>query len=211
MAALSLPNWFGAKLPSFARDYLFRSIAWYEKGHFPEALKDADSSVALDPSEVTALQHRGNVFLALNRPQEAAQDYERALKTSSDDAAVWNNYGVALDGLGRANDALQAFRRATQCQPPSQNAFLALAFGQIRAGRLDEAAGTLDQLDKQGGGPNAVVLALRSVLARRLGQAAEAGALEGQARGLDPAAAAWALDRVNNTGHETAPAGKPSS
>ena len=39
MASISLPNWFGAKLPSFARDFLFRSIAWYEKGHFPEALE----------------------------------------------------------------------------------------------------------------------------------------------------------------------------
>ena len=72
MASISLPNWFGAKLPSFARDYLFRSIAWYEKGHFPEALSDIDRSLALDPGDVTALHHRGNVLLALNRLEEAA-------------------------------------------------------------------------------------------------------------------------------------------
>ena len=205
MAALSLPNWFGAKLPSFARDYLFRSIACYEKGHFPQALSDIDRSVALDSEDVTALHHRGNVLFALNRFEEAGQEYERTLKINSEDAGVWNNYGLALDRLGRTNEALQAFRRGTECHPPSKNAFLGMAFDLIRLGRLDEAAGILDSLDKQERKPDAVVLAVRSVLARRLGHAAEAGALEQQARDLDPAAAAWAIDRATKTGPGTEP------
>ncbi len=200
MASISLPNWFGAKLPSFARDYLFRSIAWYEKGHFPEALSDIDRSVALDPGDVTALHHRGNVLLALNRLEEARQEYERTLKINSEDAGIWNNYGIALDGLGRTNEALQAFRRATECHPPSQSAFLGLAFLQIRSGRLHDAAGILDQLEKLEKGPNAVVLAIRSVMARQRGDAGQAGALERQARALDPDAAAWAIERATNTG-----------
>jgi Tfp pilus assembly protein PilF len=196
MASLSLPNWFGIKLPSFALDYRLRSTAWYEKGHFPEALSDIDRSLALNPGDMTSLQHRGNVLLALNRLEEARQMYERTLKISSADGGVWNNYGIALDGLGRTNAALEAFRRATQCHPPSQNAFLGMAFEQIRAGRLDEAASTLDQLDRQGRGPDAVVLAIRSVLARRRGQPVQADALERQARALDSDAAAWAIKRA---------------
>jgi len=196
MASLSLPNWYGAQLPSYALDYRLRSIAWYEKGRFPEALSDIDRSVALDPADVTALHHRGNVLLALNRFEDAREDYERTLKIFPEDGGVWNNYGIALEGLGRTNEALQAFRRATQCHPPSQNAFLGMAFEMIRSGRLDEAAGALDQLDKQERKPDAVVLALRSVLARRSGHAAEAGDMERQARALDPAAAAWAIERA---------------
>jgi len=38
MVSISLPNWFGAKLPSFARDYLFRSIAGMKRA-FPRSLK----------------------------------------------------------------------------------------------------------------------------------------------------------------------------
>jgi Flp pilus assembly protein TadD len=197
MVSISLPNWFGAKLPSFARDYLFRSIAWYEKGHFPEALSDINRSVALDPRDVTALHHRGNVLLALNRLEDARQEYERTLKISSEDAGIWNNYGIALDGLGRTNEALQAFRRAMECKPPSKSAFLGLAFLQIKLDRLDDAAATLDQFEKQEPGPNAVVLAIRSVLARERGNAAQAGALEQQARALDPEAAAWAIERAS--------------
>jgi tetratricopeptide (TPR) repeat protein len=205
MASLSLPNWFDAKLPSFARDYLFRSIAWYEKGHFPEALRDIDSSVALDPGDVTALHHRGNVLLALNRLEDARQEYERTLKINSEDAAVWNNYGVALEGLGRTNEALEAYRHATECHPPSKSAFLGMAFEQIRANRLDEASAILDQLDKLEPRPNAMALAIRSVLARRRGQAAEADALERQARSLDSDAAVWAINHANHTGTGTAP------
>jgi Tfp pilus assembly protein PilF len=196
MASVSLPNWFGAQLPSFARDYQFRSIAWYEKGHYPEALSDIDRSLALDSGEVTALHQRGNVLLALHRFEDARRDYEETLQIEPRDGGIWNNYGVALDGLGRTNEAQQAYLRATQCQPPSKSAFLGLAFDQIRAGRVDEAAAALDQLEKLGKGPNAMVLALRSVLAREHGDAAQAAALESQARALDPAAAGWAIEHA---------------
>jgi hypothetical protein len=58
----------------------------------------------------------------------------------------------------------------------------------------------LDRFEKLEQGPNAVVLAIRSVLARERGDAAQAGALERQARALDPDAAAWAIGRATNRG-----------
>ncbi len=202
MAAISLPNWFGARLPSFARDYLFRSIAWYEKGHFPEALSDIDQSLALDAQNVTALHHRGNVLLALSRYEEARQDYEQALKIESGDGGIWNNCGIALDGLGRTNEAVQAYRRATECHPPSKSAFLGLAFDQLKSGRLDDAASALDQLDKLEKGPNVVALAIRSVLARDRGDAAKAVELERQACELDLDTATWAIERASHASHK---------
>ena len=79
MAAISLPNWFGVKLPNFAQDYYFRSSAWYEKGRFSEALEDINRSVELDPHNAAAQQHRGNVLFALNRLEEACRAYDQAL------------------------------------------------------------------------------------------------------------------------------------
>jgi Flp pilus assembly protein TadD len=202
MASISLPNWFGATLPSFARDYTFRSIAWYEKGHYPEALMDINRSLALDPNDVTALHHRGNVLLALNRFLEARNDYEQTLKLSSDDGAIWNNYAVALDGLGQTNEALRAFQRALECKPPSQNAFLGMAFEQIRFGRFNAAADTMDQLEKQEQPPHAIILAIRSVLARDRGNLEQADSFERQARALDSEAAAWAIERASSAGQK---------
>lgn len=201
MAALSLPNWFDAQLPNFARDYLFRSIAWYEKGHFPEALSDINRSVQLDPLDATALQQRGNILLALNRLDEAKTDYEQTLKLTPDDGSVWNNYGDALEGLGQTNEAFQAFTRATQSQPPSHNAYLSLIFLQLRANHLDEAEALLAQLDKQSPGPeDAVRLAIRSILARKRGDTAQADALEQKARSLDADATSWAITRATMAG-----------
>ncbi len=199
LAGISVPNWAGIKLPSFARDYFFRSIAWYEKGRFAEALSDVDRSLELDPSDASALQQRGNVLFALDRPGEAKAAFQQALKLSPGEAVTWNNLGAVDERLGDTKAALEAFNSAIECKPPSRNAFLSLASLQIRAARLADAEQTLEALEKATGGQNAAGLALRSVVARRLGDLRRADALEAQARALDSEAAAWALERAGET------------
>jgi Flp pilus assembly protein TadD len=201
MALVSLPNWFGAELPSFSRDYLFRSIGWYENGRFSQALDDANRSLELDPGEVTALHQRGNVLVALKRYQEAETDYRQALKFIPEDSGIWNNYGVSLVGMGRTNDALVAFRHAIESRPPSKNAFLQIAFIQLRSKQPDAAAATLDELEKFDPDKNAATLALRSLLARIHGDVPRAEALEKQANRLDVAAAAWAIEQATKPGN----------
>ncbi|HZR19389.1 MAG TPA: tetratricopeptide repeat protein [Verrucomicrobiae bacterium] len=197
MAVLSLHNWFGAQLPSFARDYLFRSLAYYQKGQFQPALADIDQSVKLDPLDGNALEHRANVLFALDRLDDARQAYEQTLQIIPEEASAWNNLGTTLDHLGRTDEALNAFRRAIGCAPPSKNAFLGMAFIQIRTGRLTDAAATLDQADKLGNTASPAILATRSVLERRRGNIAHADELELQARQLDPDTTAWATNAAS--------------
>ena len=199
MAAVSLPNWFGVRLPNFAQDFYFRSCAWYEKGGLTEALKDINRSVELDPYHGGAQQHRGNVLFALNRLEEASHAYQQALTLIPGDSGVWNNLGATLEAQGNTNAALRAYRRATECQPPLPLAFLGIAFIQIRAGQLEDASATLDQLEQLQRTPRAATLAARSVIERRRGDARRAEALEQQARRLDPAAADWALERATQS------------
>lgn len=200
MAALSLHNWFGAQVPTFARDYLFRSLAWYQKGHFQQALSDINRSIELDPLDANALHHRANVLFALNHLDEARLAYEQTLTRIPEEASAWNNLGATLDRLGQTGEAINAYRRAIQCRPPSRNAFLGLAFIQIRSGRLEEATGTLDKLERLDPTPDAAVLASRSVLARRRGDERHAAELELEARRLDPDAAGWAIKSASNSG-----------
>ena len=80
LSALSLHNWFGAKLPSYARDYLFRSIARYGKGHFDAASDDINRSITLDPDDITALEQQGNILFALNRLDGARESFEQSLR-----------------------------------------------------------------------------------------------------------------------------------
>ena len=199
MAILSLHNWFSAQIPSFARDYLFRSLAWYQKGHYKEAMGDIDSSLALDPSDANALHHRANVLFALGRLGEAREAYIQTLKQIPQEAGAWNNLGATLDLMGRTDEALDAFTHAIACKPPSRNAFLGIAFLQIRSGRLNEAATALDSLQKLDPTPDAAVLATRSVLERRRGNDQQADSLAQQARTLDPDAAVWAVKSATRT------------
>jgi tetratricopeptide (TPR) repeat protein len=196
LAALSLHNWFGIKLPTYARDYLFRSFASYEKGHFTEALDDINRSIELDPSDVNALHHRGNVLFALGNFEEARVAYETMLKLTPNESSTWNNLGATLDALSRPEEALRAFQRATECNPPSKNAFFGMALIQIRLNRLDDAVATVDRFDKQSKSADAVMLTVRAALARMRGDAAQAETLEQKARSLDAAATAWALEQV---------------
>jgi Tfp pilus assembly protein PilF len=198
-AAISLPNWTGIKLPSFARDYLFRSIACYEKGRFPEALNDVNRSLELDPSDASALQQRGNVLCALDQPAAARQSFEQALRLSPAEAVTLNNLGVVNEQLGDTNAAMAAFRAATQCDPPSKNAFVSLACIQIRSGMFSDAEQTLRSLEKIVSGPDAAMLALQSLLAHHAGDVPRADGLEAQARSLDKATVAWVLERAGRS------------
>ena len=117
---------------------------------------------------------------------------------------MWKNLGVTLELQGNPDAALRAYRRATECQPPSPRAFLGIAFIQIRAGHLAAALATLAQLEKLQRAPQAATLAARSVLERRRGDPRQAEALEQQARQLDPTATAWALERATKSPADSA-------
>ena len=196
MAALSLHNWFGVKLPNFAHDFQFRSVASYEQGNFQQALADIDRSIALDPLDSASLYQRGNVLFALNRLDDAAKAYEQTLKIIPGNSGVWNNLGTTLDALGRTDEALAAFQRATECSLPSKNAFLGMAFIQIRLGKFDDATATLDQLDKLNGTPEAATLAARSVIERRRGNLQKADTMEHSANVLDGTVTKWAIEQA---------------
>jgi tetratricopeptide (TPR) repeat protein len=194
LAVLSLHNWFGAQLPSFARDYLFRSLAWYQRGQFRQALTDVDQSVALDPLDGNALHHRANVLFALNQLEDARLAYQQTLKQIPEEASAWNNLGATLDRLGRTEEALEAYRKAMTCNPPSRNAYLGAAFIEIRMGKITEATGDLNALEKLANDrPDPAILATRSVIERRNGNTRRADELEQKARQIDADTTAWAI------------------
>lgn len=58
------------------------------------------------------------------RLEEAAEAYRRALATSPDQAALWNNLGAILNRLGRPGEALEALDRALATEPTFAQAHL---------------------------------------------------------------------------------------
>src|SRR5881397_3527259 len=82
---------------------------------------------------------RGNTHCDAREFADALACYDRAAAFGYEDHVMWNNRGVAFDGLGRHEDAIDAYTRAMQHGPRYEIAAYNLgnAFAQLR--RFEEA------------------------------------------------------------------------
>ena len=90
--------------------YFNRGYVYYQCGHYPEALKDYTAALKCDSAFVPAYVSRASTFLEMNQYQSAHEDYARALKEGRRDPPVLAGYGRALEGLGRYDEADNAFK-----------------------------------------------------------------------------------------------------
>ena len=194
--ALSLINWFDARVPSFARDYFFRSIANYTQGHYEAALTDIDQSLQITTHDVSAVVHRGNVLFALQRIEEAKKAYELALETVPNETTVLNNLGAANEYLDDYAAAYRTYQLGLEQKPYNNRMVINLAMLQIRAGMLDEAEKTLNLLDQRVREKDLLAICARADLARRRGNQGEANQLATQAVEADAATATEMLNRL---------------
>ena len=84
--------------------------------------------------------HRGlgNALVALNRPQEGLPNLETALAMSNDPRA-YNSIGVALDMLGRHDDAQFYYRQGVELAPGDTDLTANLALSLALSNQFDEA------------------------------------------------------------------------
>lgn len=90
-------------------------------GEYERALAAFRASVAIAP---TYCDHynAGNMLLALDRPSEALDEYERSIACKDDYAEAHCNRGIALTRIDRHSDARVAFERAIAVAPRLENA-----------------------------------------------------------------------------------------
>ena len=86
-----------------------------------EAVEQLRRAVELDPTPT----RRSNLALALTyagAAGEAVEILERLTVERPDNGGAWVNYGIALVGLGRLDDAAAAFRKALAIDPDDERA-----------------------------------------------------------------------------------------
>jgi Flp pilus assembly protein TadD len=87
----------------------------------PEAVEQLRRAAELDPTPV----RRSNLALALTyggAADEAVEILERLTIDRPDDGGAWVNYGIALVGMGRLDDARAAFQKALAVDPDDERA-----------------------------------------------------------------------------------------
>jgi tetratricopeptide (TPR) repeat protein len=88
---------------------------------------------------------RGNVFAALQRYDEAAANYDKAIALQSDFAEAFCNRGLALQELNRFDEALASYVKAIALTPDYAEAFCSRGATLQALKRLDEALANYDR------------------------------------------------------------------
>jgi Flp pilus assembly protein TadD len=94
-----------------------RAQAYRQFGREDAALADLDKVLKLKPDFVAALFNRGAVYLKQDKFEKARNDFERCVAVDPHAAAPRFNLAMALDGLGRRDEAvgeMEQFVKAAQ-------------------------------------------------------------------------------------------------
>jgi adenylate cyclase len=103
------------------------------------ALEMVDRAIALNPNSFDAWHARGWVYSAAGQPQEAVRSFERGIRMSPIDPAIFAGMGMALIELRRFDEAIVAGRKAQRHNPSHPLAYLCLASAFAHLGRDAEA------------------------------------------------------------------------
>jgi tetratricopeptide (TPR) repeat protein len=108
-----------AQAPSEIRGEVVRLRAktLVELGRYEEAARVARTAVDEDPQCYDSCIALGYTYQKLHQPHEALKYYERALKARSNDAELFNNYGIVLQDLGRLSEAIASYEAALRINP----------------------------------------------------------------------------------------------
>src|SRR5439155_18228571 len=98
--------------PEFAWSYFNRGFVLHEIGRKENAYDDYTAALERDDKFANAYINRALVSLERQQFAKALADYDRAAALDRDNAALYAGRGIALEGLGRFQEADEAFEAA---------------------------------------------------------------------------------------------------
>lgn len=106
---------------------------WHEVGDDAQALGVADRALARAPQNAFAHNQRGVALLGLGRLVQARRAFEQSTEVDATQAKVWINLGNVLRDLLLGPQALAAYRKAVEVEPPQPDIYsnLLLAFNYL--------------------------------------------------------------------------------
>lgn len=115
------------------------------------AITELEAASLTDPNQHVIWANLGEAYLGSARTKrgeeataeygKAITNYEKALALKADDAAYYNNYGLALAQSGKMPEAEQALGKAAQLDPPNAGRYyFNLGALLVNTGKLKEAA-----------------------------------------------------------------------
>lgn len=110
-----------------------------------DRLADYEAALEIDPTQVVALRHRGQVLVESGDPEAALTDFDAALEIEPNDPETLEARGVALGMLGRHEEAMEALGKAIEIQPRFATAYIHRARLLMKEQQFKEAINDLDK------------------------------------------------------------------
>jgi tetratricopeptide (TPR) repeat protein len=142
-------------------------------------------TAAQSPNNVNARMNLGKALFEAGRTEEAAEQFEAALKLSPDYVEGLNNLGAAYARLGRLEEAGRNFQRVTLIQPDHAEGWFNLGYLLYKQGNLPGAEKVFNQaraVDPQ----NPKTTYLLGVVVYKMGKLDEAESYWRETLRLDP-------------------------
>ncbi|MDO8278595.1 MAG: type IV pilus biogenesis/stability protein PilW [Burkholderiaceae bacterium] len=128
-----------------ARIRLELASNYFDQGQTLIALEEARQAIVTDPTYSDAFNLRGLIYMRLNDPRLAEDNFRRAISLNARDANALHNYGWLLCQQARYPEALLAFRQAMSnpIYPERAKTLMTQGLCQARAGQRNEAESSL--------------------------------------------------------------------
>jgi tetratricopeptide (TPR) repeat protein len=105
--------------PGLVDGHLALALVLEQTGNEQGALDEFEKALALDPSNPTTLLWQSEVYVRLNRWEDAERTYKRVLTGRPNSWLTYNQLGYALHQQGKYQEAIQQFRAASLAAPRS--------------------------------------------------------------------------------------------
>jgi tetratricopeptide (TPR) repeat protein len=145
--------------------YLKRGMTYRKAGELDAAMRDLRRASELDPSATWPLELLGDVNLAQQRYDRAAERYEAYLRVDDRSARVEYKLGLARYRTGQLGAATEALQRAIALDGSASEAYFLLGLCRREQGNAPAARAALETATKLAPGVTSAREALASVYA----------------------------------------------
>jgi tetratricopeptide (TPR) repeat protein len=113
--------------------------------NYATAIERYSAAIALNNTNVVALNKRANTYLVINEPDKALSDLERVLQLDPKNAAAWGNSGLAKHKKKLYKQAIDDYSESIVINPKNPWTYLSRGISEVQIARYDLA---LDDFDK---------------------------------------------------------------
>jgi predicted TPR repeat methyltransferase len=170
-----------------ARDFFLQGVRDYEAGHFEQAQRQFEASLALLPGRPSTLTNLGAARLKLGRAEDALGVLDEALAQEPGNAEALGHRATALAELGRLQEALEGFDRVVALAPALAHAWTLRGSVLKDLGRTREAAASFREALARGGDAELIRYYLAGLEGRDAPPAAPRGYVQALFDGYAPA------------------------